>query len=152
MPVVSFNSSTFLQLLNNLKILPNHPTFDSFDMHSENEFVVNVLWCLLTVLRQNHRNLAGGKKNYFLTRPMALRALLNAGHFLLSVGLPSNLRINQTRLSAFLRGRHRPPNSPGHRRPRPRGSPRHDLRRVRPLQRGCEYSKAFAVHGPKILL
>ncbi len=39
MPVVSFNSSTFLQLLNNLKILPNHPAFDSFDMHSENELV-----------------------------------------------------------------------------------------------------------------
>ncbi len=27
----------------------------------------------------------------------------------------------------FLRGRHRPPNSPGYRGPRPRGSPRHDL-------------------------
>ncbi len=54
--------------------------------------------------------------------------------------------------SVVLRGRHRPPNSPGHRRPRPRGSPRHDLHRVSPLQRCSEYSKAFAVHGPKILL
>ncbi len=33
-----------------------------------------------------------------------------------------------------------------------RGSPRHDLYRISPLQRGSEYSKAFAVHGPKILL
>ncbi len=32
--------------------------------------------------------------------------------------------------SVFLRDRHRPPNSPGHRRARPRGSPRHDLHRV----------------------
>ncbi len=48
--------------------------------------------------------------------------------------------------------RHRPPNSPGHGRPRPRGSPWHDLHWFSPLQRSCEYSKAFAVHGPKILL
>ncbi len=54
--------------------------------------------------------------------------------------------------SAVLRGRHRPPNSPGPRRRRPRGSPRHDLHRASPLHRGCKYSKAFAVHGPKILL
>ncbi len=33
-----------------------------------------------------------------------------------------------------------------------RGSSRHDLHRASPLQRGSEYSKAFAVHGPKILL
>ncbi len=37
-------------------------------MHSENEFVKNVLWCLLTVLRQNRRNLAGGKKNDFFNQ------------------------------------------------------------------------------------
>ncbi len=54
--------------------------------------------------------------------------------------------------SVFIRGRHRPPNSPGHRRSRPRGSPRHDFHRVSPLHRGCEYSKAFDVLGPKILL
>ncbi len=54
--------------------------------------------------------------------------------------------------SVDLRSRHRPPNYPGHRRPGPRGSPRHDLHRVSPLHRCSEYSKAFAVHGPKILL
>ncbi len=31
-------------------------------------------------------------------------------------------------------------------------SPQHDLHHVSQLQRGCEYSKAFAVHDPKILL
>ncbi len=41
---------------------------------------------------------------------------------------------------------------PGNRRPKPGGSPRHDLQRVSPLQRGCEYSKAIDFHGPKILL
>ncbi len=51
----------------------------------------------------------------------------------------------------FLRGRHRPSNSPGHRRSRQGGSPRHNLHRVCPLQRGCENSKAIAFHGPKIL-
>ncbi len=45
----------------------------------------------------------------------------------------------------------RPPNSPGHRRPRPRGSPQHDLHRVSPLHWVVENSKAFAVLGPKIL-
>ncbi len=30
--------------------------------------------------------------------------------------------------------------------------PRHDLHPVSPLQRGCEYSKVIAVHGPNILL
>ncbi len=33
-----------------------------------------------------------------------------------------------------------------------KGFPQHDLHRVSPLHRGCEYSKVFAVHGPKILL
>ncbi len=42
--------------------------------------------------------------------------------------------------------------STGHRRKRPRDSPRRDLHRVSPLHRGCEYSKAFAVLDPKILL
>ncbi len=42
--------------------------------------------------------------------------------------------------------------SPCHRRPRPGGSNRHDLHAVSKLHRGCEYSKAFAVHGPKIHL
>ncbi len=43
----------------------------------------------------------------------------------------------------FLRGRHQPQSTPSNRRPRPGGSPRHDLHRVSPLQRGCEYSKAI---------
>ncbi len=45
--------------------------------------------------------------------------------------------------SVFLHGRHRPPNSPGHRHPRPLGFPRHDIHHVNPLQRGCKYSKAI---------
>ncbi len=53
--------------------------------------------------------------------------------------------------SVFLSGRRLPLNSPGHRRPRPGSPPRNDLRRVRPLQGGCEYSKAITFHGPKIL-
>ncbi len=32
------------------------------------------------------------------------------------------------------------------------GFPRHDLRRVSPLPKGCQYSKAIAFHGPNILL
>ncbi len=54
--------------------------------------------------------------------------------------------------SVFLGGRHRPPNSSGHRCPRPGGSSPHDLHRVSPLQRGFEYSKAIALHGRTILL
>ncbi len=54
--------------------------------------------------------------------------------------------------SVFLRGRHEPPNAPGHRRPRPMGSLRHDLQRVSRLQRGCECSKTIAFRGPNIHL
>ncbi len=32
------------------------------------------------------------------------------------------------------------------------GSPRHALCHASPMHRGCDYSKAFAVFGPKILL
>ncbi len=53
--------------------------------------------------------------------------------------------------SVFLRGRRRPPNSPGHRRPRPRGPSRHDLHLVSKLQRGCEYSKVVALHDPSVV-
>ncbi len=53
--------------------------------------------------------------------------------------------------SVFLSGRRQPPNSTGHRRPRPACSPSHDLHRVSPVQRGYEYNKAIAFHGPKIL-
>ncbi len=65
---------------------------------------------------------------------------------------PQHRREPPSTFFVFPHGRHRPPNSPGHRRSRPRGSPRRDLHRVSPLHRGCEYSKAFAVLGPKILL
>ncbi len=62
---------------------------------------------------------------------------------------PTNASLLRTSLP-FLRGRHRAPNSPGHRHPRPGSSPPHELHRVSALQKGCEYSKA--IYGPKILL
>ncbi len=54
--------------------------------------------------------------------------------------------------SVFPRGRRRPQNSLGHRRPRPGGSPWHDFHLVSALQRGCEYNRTTDFHGREIFL
>ncbi len=63
---------------------------------------------------------------------------------------PRRITINPNKCACLTVGKLPPPSLSFC--PRPRSSHRHDLHRVSPLQRDCEYSKAFAALGSKILL
>ncbi len=81
--------------------------------------------------------------SYILLYPLYFISFIEVSSAVPSAALiqPQLIQLLGTSLPFFrlsLHSRHQPINSPGRRRPRPGGSPWHDLHRVSPLQRGCE--------------